>query len=318
MERVISLLGVIRGPGRVEVTSVMRVDAEPAIRGGRRTNLSAQLLGPDGRVMAESAVLALRAQACGACGCQDEAGNSYPMTFQALLADTEDGAALRVVEGEKTLWNRPAAKSRPRITGFDAKVRRRRPSSRSRAAEGLFVEASWQVRCAADTQPEAVIQWSADRGKTWYALGSLLRGESAMLDAGSLPPGRVDVRLLVSDGFYTVRAKPVSLNIPTQPPAVTIMSPRPGGTVIAGETMRVWGALTIPGREEIEDSDIRATWFIDDKAVAETIDAFVTAPRAGKHRARLAVVVGRQRATAELSFQSVRVPSENELEGKEG
>lgn len=139
-----------------------------------------------------------------------------------------------------------------------------------------------------------------------------------MLDAGSLPPGRVDVRLLVSDGFYTVRAKPVSLNIPTQPPAVTIMSPRPGGTVIAGETMRVWGALTIPGREEIEDSDIRATWFIDDKAVAETIDAFVTAPRAGKHRARLAVVVGRQRATAELSFQSVRVPSENELEGKEG
>lgn len=318
MERVISLLGVIRGPGRVEVTSVMRVEAEPVIRGGKRTNLSAQLLGPDGRVITESAVLALRAHACGACGCKDEEGNSYPTTFQVLLADTEDGAALRIVEGEKTLWDRPAAKSRPRITGFSAKVRRRRRSSRSRTTEGLLVEVSWQVRCAPDTEPEAVIQWSADRGKTWYALGSLLRGESATLDAGALPTGRVDLRLLVSDGFHTVSAKPISVEIPAQPPAVSIMSPRPGGTVIAGETMRLWGALTIPGREDIEQSDFKATWSIDDKQVAEGIDVFVTVPRTGKHRARLALVVGRQRVTAEVNFQSVRVPSHEELEGKKG
>jgi hypothetical protein len=318
MERVISLLGVIHGPGRVEVTSVMRVEAEPTIRGGQRTMLSAQLVGPDGRVMAESAVLGLRAHGCGTCGCKDEEGTSYPMTFQALLGDLDDGAALRIVEGEKTLWDRSAAKSRPRVTEFDAKVRRRRPSSRSRATEGLFVEATWQARCAADTQSEAVIQWSADRGKTWYALGSVLRGGSATLDARSLPSGRVDLRLLVSDGFYTVRAKPVSVNVPPQPPALTIMAPRPGGTVIAGETMRMWAALTIPGREDVKGSEVKAAWFIDDKQVAETLDAFVTVPRAGKHRARLTVVVGRQRASAEVSFQSVRVPSDRELEGEQG
>ena len=44
----------------------------------------------------------------------------------------------------------------------------------------------------------------------------------------------------------------------------------------------------------------------------------VTVPRAGKHRARLTVVVGRQRASAEVSFQSVRVPSDRELEGEQG
>ena len=251
-------------------------------------------------------------------GLKTRRATSYPVIFQALLADTEDGAALRIVEGEETLWDSPAAKSRPRITEFDAKVRRRRPSSRSRSAEGLRVEASWQLRSAADTQPEAVIQWSADRGKTWYALGSMLRGESATLDAGSLPSGRVDLRLLVSDGFYTVRAKPVSVNVPSQPPALSIMAPRPGATVIAGETMRLWAALTIPGREDVKESDLKATWFIDDKQVAETIDAFVTVPRAGKHRARLAVVVGRQRAAAEVSFQSVRVPSDRELGGEQG
>ena len=96
------------------------------------------------------------------------------------------------------------------------------------------------------------------------------------------------------------------------------MAPRPGATVIAGETMRLWAALTIPGREDIKESDLKATWFIDNKQVAETIDAFVTVPRAGKHRARLAVVVGRQRAAAEVSFQSVRVPSDRELGGEQG
>ena len=75
------------------------------------------------------------------------------------------------------------------------------------------------------------------------------------------------------------------------------MSPRPGDTGIAGETMRLWGAVAVAGRDETPP-EVKATWYIDDKQVAEGIDAFVTVPRAGKHRARLAVAIGRQRASA--------------------
>jgi len=96
------------------------------------------------------------------------------------------------------------------------------------------------------------------------------------------------------------------------------MAPRAGGTVIAGEVMRLWGAMAIPGREDIKDNELKGTWFIDDKQVAEGIDVFVTAPKAGRHRARLSVVVGRQRASAEVDFQSVRLPSQQELEREQG
>ena len=314
MERVISVLGVMTGPGRVDVKSVVRLEAETTIRGSKATNLSVQLLGPDGRVISEAPIMSLRAHACGACGCNDGEAPSYPHGFQAFLPDRDDAAAIRIVEGEKTLWDRTAAKAPPRITKFTAKLRKPR-GPKSRGDERLVVDVSWQVRCASDTEPESVIQWSADRGKNWYALGSLLKGESATLDAAALPGGRVDIRLLASDGFHTAQAKPIALTIPDQPPAVSIMSPRPGDTAIAGETMRLWGAVAVAGREE-KPPEVKATWYIDDKQVAEGIDAFVTVPRAGRHRARLAVAIGRQRASAEVTFQSVRIPLESELEKK--
>jgi hypothetical protein len=71
----------------------------------------------------------------------------------------------------------------------------------------------------------------------------------------------------------------------------------------------------VAGRNE-KPPEVKATWYIDNKQVAEGIDAFVTVPRAGKHRARLAVAIGRQCASAEVTFQSVRIPLESELEEK--
>src|SRR5262245_15623456 len=145
----------------------------------------------------------------------------------------------------------------------------------------------------------------------------MLRGNAATLDASSLPSGRVDLRLLVSDGFYTTRAKSISVTIPTQPPSVSIMSPRPGGTLIAGDTMRLWGAVTVTG-SNVAEEDVKAIWYIDDKQVAEGLDVFTITPGASKHRARLGVTVARQRAVASVEFQSVRVPPIEELESGKG
>jgi hypothetical protein len=317
MEPVISVIGVMHASKRVEITSVMRVEAESTIPGGKRTTLSVQLVGGDGRLVTEGAVYELRANACGSCGCTDDEGHAYPMVFQAFLADVEEGVELRLTDGEKTLWNRQASTRRPRITAFNAKVRKPRVSRRRPAVGPLVIDASWEAQCSGETEAETVIQWSHDRGKTWYALGSMLRGNTTTLDASSLPSGRVDLRLIVSDGFHTARAKPISVTIPAQPPSVSIMSPRPGGTLIAGDTMRLWGAVTVAGSSVAED-DVKAIWYIDDKQVAEGLDVFISTPRAGKHRARLGVTVGRQRAAASVEFQSVRVPPVEELEGRKG
>jgi hypothetical protein len=312
MERVISILGVMHGPGRVEVTSVMRVDAEPSIRGVRKSDISAQLVDVDDRVVSESAVHELRAYACGTCGCKDEAGGSYPLMFQAFLADIDQGTALRLMEGGKVLWQRSAPKTRPRVSSFTAKLRRQPQTARLKTSTGLILDLAWEARCASETESAAVVQWSADRGNTWYALGSLLRGGGATLEVGSLPSGRIDLRLLVSDGFYTALSKMISITIPMQPLAVSIMSPQPGGTVIAGQTMRLWGAATT-GREHEDYSEARVTWAIDGKKVTNVLDGFVTVPREGRHRVTLEVVYGRQRGRAEVDFESIRLPSLEEL-----
>jgi hypothetical protein len=108
------------------------------------------------------------------------------------------------------------------------------------------------------------------------------------------------------------------VNIPSQTPALTIMSPRVGSTVIAGQTMRLWGALTIPGLDDVKESDVKATWFIDGRQVADTLDVFVAGPRTGKHRVRLAVAVRGKRVATETTFQSVMVPTAEELKGEHG
>jgi hypothetical protein len=236
------------------------------------------------------------------------------MAFQAFVADVKEGAALRLTDGEKILWDRRAPATRPRIASFKARVRRAAVSRGSAALPGVAIEATWDARCRGEVESEAVIQWSNDRGKTWYALGSMLRGQDAILAASSLPSGRIDLRLLVSDGFYTARSKTISVTLPSQPPMVSVMAPSPGGTVVAGRTMRLWGAVTVAGTS-VDMEKVKATWSIDDKEVSEEIDAFVVAPRAGKHRARLTVAVQGRRTAVSVDFQSVRVPTAEEMEG---
>jgi hypothetical protein len=313
MEPVISIIGVIHAPGRVEVTSVMRVDAETAIRGGRPTTMSVELVGGDGRVVTRGSVYALRSNACGTCGCKDDQGNSYPMGFQAFVADVTEGAALRLTDGEAVLWDRRAPAMRPRVSTFTARVRRPK-AAKGTAAPGVVIEATWDARSRGETESESAIQWSNDRGRTWYALGSMLRGQQATLPASSLPSGRVDLRLLVSDGFYTARSKTVSVTLPAQPPVVSIMAPSTNGTVVAGRTMRLWGAVVVP-EAGVEMERIKAAWSIDDKPVAEDLDVFVVAPKAGKHRARLTVTIQGRRTAVSVDFQTVRIPTAEDLEG---
>lgn len=159
------------------------------------------------------------------------------------------------------------------------------------------------------------MQWTPDRGRTWHGLGAGLRGDSAVLDARGLPPGRIGVRVLVSDGFQTATSRTLNVTIPQRAPELSILSPRDGQTLPAGVPMRLWGATAAMDEEPTEDEP--ATWELDGREVATGLDAFVEAPEPGEHRATLRLRGRGRRAEAEVRFRTVEFGEERDAEPDE-
>jgi len=78
--------------------------------------------------------------------------------------------------------------------------------------------------------------------------------------------------------------------------------------------MRLWAAVTDPRDPEAKPPDAR--WVLDKKPVAKGIDAFVTAPRPGRHRLELAVGAGRKGSRVSVDF--VTIDPEREVRREEG
>jgi hypothetical protein len=312
---VISIIGVLHGPDELEVRSVLRLDAETAVTNGHALDLRAELVGREGAVVASGAVYALHSYANGSCGCDgghggapgDEAGETYPRLVQAFVPNLEPGTELRITGEKGPLWVRKASARRPKVAEARASL------------DGDALRVRWSVDAAGEAEPEATVQYSPDRGRTWHGLGAGLRGDEASLDAGSLPPGRLSVRVLVSDGFHTVTSRTFAVTIPRRAAEVSILSPRDGQTFAAGSPMRLWAAS--PGlSDEQAEADETATWEVDGRRATTGLDGFVTAPEPGEHRAtvRLRGGRGRQRGEAMVRFRTVEFGEERDAESPKG
>ena len=84
--------------------------------------------------------------------------------------------------------------------------------------------------------------------------------------------------------------------------------------------MRLWGS-TMPASDESADEDQEAAvWAVDGDEAATGLDAFVTAPRPGNHRAVLRVRGrgrGRQGGEAVVRFRTVEYGEERDAEPDE-
>lgn len=294
-EPVISLIGIVHAEHQVEITSIMRLDAVPEVTGGLRTELSAELIGDDGASIASATVYRLRSH--GHCECDEaDGGAHYPYSIQAFIPNVDRGAALRIRAGDEEIWSRSAPRRKPRATGFTAEYDKRGQ-----------LRVGWSSRTEADADTEGWLQWSSDGGESWNALTTGLRGQGAVVDASSLPPGRVQLRLLFSDGFDTATSRKVSVTVPRRAPEVAILAPREGQVFFAGSSMRLWGMATgIDGSGDRVD----ATWSVDGKAVGDGLDLYVEAPPAGDHTAELAVSTRAGRGRASVEFRTVDFPKE--------
>lgn len=291
----ISIIGVLHSEEELEVTSVMRLETRPAPIGGRTTGLLAELVDASGRRVARAPVHELRSHAgaagCGCGGKDDPQEGRYPAIIQALLPDAE-GAALRIRRGDDELWSRRGDERKLAVRHFEAR------------AEGETVRLRWAIEGA--DAPEVWVQWSADEGRTWRALATGMRGEGADVAADLLPPGNVALRLLAGDGFHTATSDWVIVDVPERAPAVAILAPREGQTLVAGAPMRLWGAATQAGEGET-DVEVQARWMLDGQTVAEGLDAFITAPPAADHELELLVRADGREAAVATRFATVAV-----------
>ena len=297
LEPLISIMGIMHSENNLEVLSVMRVQATSSLPRARQAGLTVELLDEDGQVLAAGPFMQLRDHASG-CGCQegqDESGQNYPHLMRAFLKDIAPGAKLRVRKGKKKIWNRQAPKEAPQITGFEVSV------------EGEKLVAQWRMRTTKEEKPLFWMQWSADDGETWRALTSNLTEETVALDISTLPGGKVQLRLFGSDGFFTAVSEVAAVEIPERALAVSILTPRAGQTLVAGETMRLWGAAHSDRPTEKEEQ--KAVWFLDGDQVAKGLDVFLPAPQAGEHKLTLEVYWGDQGGEATISFITIDIPS---------
>ena len=284
---IISITGVIRSDDEVEVVTVARVEAagEPP---GDPTELTAELVDSEGRMVARGTVIRLHSH--GDCGCGEDPGRAAttPYPFQAYIPNVERGAALRIADGDRTIWERRATDRPPKVGRFEAEVTR---DGRLRIAWDADMEREGG---------ETWIQWSADRGQTWRGLATGIRERESTVDLAGVPNGAVQVRLLVNDGFDTTVTRPVTVRVPVRASEVVILSPSEGDMLITGRPMRLWAQASNPDGTPLDEESGR--WSIDNKEAGQGFEAWVDAPAPGEHLATFAVD---RRSRATVTFRTI-------------
>lgn len=292
---VISLIGMVTSEREIEVHSVMRVMALPRVENAVETDFAAELLDKNQKTIARAPLMQLQSQGGFGCGGGGSPQANGPYIFQALMADTPDGAVLRITrrgkkeEQPREVWVRRAPERPPRIAHFEV---------HAREAAGF---ARWEISDATSDTIECSMQFSKDRGKSWNGLAVGLTGTEHRFDLSALPSGEVIFAILVHDGFHTTRCVTEPIDLPARPPVIAIMHPHDGDTLFAGQPLRLWGSVSTGNACRIDDRGCR--WMLDGHEVAHGVEAWITTPdKEGEHRCALIVDDEGHRAEATASF----------------
>jgi hypothetical protein len=273
IQPLISIRGFIDESGTARVESVARIVGSPDLH-GPQTSWIAQLVGQDGSVSSRGRLARVETHGGAACGC---AGGSddpdrLPFTFHALVPDTEPGSALRVLDPRgESRWERRAPERPVAISGARA------------AVEGDTLVLDWTVDGAADVWT----QWSNDEGRSWHGLTVRLANGRAQLPLMGLPAGRVWIRLLALDGYFTTPTEALAIEVPEQQPWPAVVYPSQDGIVPARVAVEATGsAVDQAGRPLPEE---RLEWLLDSDPVGRGRSVSVRM-EPGRHRLSLRVL----------------------------
>lgn len=167
----------------------------------------------------------------------------------------------------------------------------------------------WEAQTSNEHETEAWLQWSQNKEEGWNGLAVGIKqndSNTSQIDISSLPSGKIFVRLLVHDGFFTTISDPISIEIPSKPPSVAILYPKDNSKILAGGGLRLWGSAISSSGNPIEPSF--AHWIIDDKEVARGLDVFIKAPEEGEHNCILVVDYDTQVTEKKIRFRTIAIP----------
>jgi hypothetical protein len=295
MHKVITIIGVIHPDDRVEVLSVTRSEVMSVELIGKDSGLRAVLQGAKGVELASSPIVEMSSH--GSCGCADPEGPQRPVLFQAFVPDVAVGSALSIRRRAETVWRRVAPKGKATVN----------PPKVRRSGDGA-VDVTWTATVPGGAK-DIWLCVSADQGKTWKAVATGLTGRRAVVDRAHLPVGKLLFQVAVHDGFRSVFSKAVSFENTALPPVPAILHPHERQTLVAGETLYLWGSVAAQPGES--GQAFRYSWKLDGKPAGDGLHVFTRVPAAGSHLCELAVQNARGQTLCSCSVEFVSVAAED-------
>ena len=144
----------------------------------------------------------------------DQHSDRGPFNFKAHVPNVAPGAKLRIVGPDDQSWERSAPSQPPRFVRADARLTLG-PSTRL-----VMGGARRKVTCRSRRNGRTI------KGEHWHGLAVRLEGREAVLPLTGLPAGRVGVRLLAHDGFFTAQSEVLYVELPERAPEVAILHSR--------------------------------------------------------------------------------------------
>jgi len=292
MNNVIALVGEVDAEGTVSVHSVARIAAEGHPQ-GTPTPLFAHLVDEAHGIIAHAVLLRTNLRGC--CCDSGQSGGSDPARppyrFSTYLPDVAAGTSIRIVgEDGEIVWERHPSGGPPRFTSITADV-----------STGSTLNLGWTVESASDAT-EIWAQWTKDVGRTWRSLAIGLADERAVLPLTGLSPGRIQVRLLAHDGFYSSASEPLTVEVPNQPAVVTIIHPVDGHVYMGPQLMQLSGNVIDSEGFPLNNDELE--WVLDGHAAGTGREAWISMPRPGGHELTLRAGEAAQTIRFEISADS--------------
>ena len=210
--------------------------------------------------------------------------DSEQLLFSFLLPFPEGTASVRLEYRGELVDERLVSVSAPDVTVFS-------PVEGEVVVSDGLLTIRWEAFDADGDNLSYGIQYSADKGTSWYTLAMNYTDTELSLDASVLPGSpHALVRIMATDGLNTTRATSSLFQLEDQPPYVVILSPPEGAELGAKERLIFQGSVSDPeGRDASDPLDSKQIrWFSDKKGFlgsGTTID--VQQLKKGIHQLRL-------------------------------
>jgi len=293
-ESFVSFIAIQDFQGRFELCSMTRVLANPVIEEASPTDMFACLFDETGKQIAAAPLMQLISK--GNCGCGDgcNEAQSGSRIVQTMIPDVGEGQNLKIMKGQKEVWNVERPKNLPNA-----------PKLKLRKSRDKKITLTWTT-AKSDGPIEVWLRWqpaSKDESKV------LLIGKesgSFEIEPGIIPPGKGSFQAVNHNGFTYAVSNSVAVEIPIAPPSVAILHPYHQQTLDHGRSMRLHGLSSDCYGNQIDPKYCH--WFFNGKKVGSGLDLFIPVPPAGLYKVTLEVndKSGKSTATSQIMVINTR------------